>query len=217
MNIDPLLNKSEYIVCLMIMNMFMADFNKDKLEIIIRPALITKNPLTTQTINSHLKLIIENLVGRKIICDRDKKPSVVLFEKIDKTKNGYEIKISPTVRQLLMTEKTFTFLYFDVIQKLKTYKSIKFYCLMKIWGNRGEFYCYLKWLKWYLNIQDLNNKRLFKLYLNKFVIELNEQNVLIKMVKHKDPNDKRLVQKLSFDVFDNSGDNENGNPVETDK
>ena len=37
------------------------------------------------------------------------------------------------------------------------------------------------------------------------------------MVKHKDPNDKRLDQKLSFDVFDHSGGNENGNIVETDK
>lgn len=210
MNIDPLLNKSEYLVSLIIINIFMADFNKDKLEIIVKSSSITKNPITTQTIKIHTKQIIEHLVGRKIICDSNKNPTVVLFEKIEKIQSGYKIKISPMVRQLLNPGRSFTFIYFDVLDKLKTYKCIKFYCFMKIWGNIGKFDCYLKWLKWYLNIQDLDTCQLFKLHLNKFLIELKEQEVLIKMIKHKDPTDKRIIQKLTFDVFDHSGDkNEN--------
>jgi hypothetical protein len=202
MNIDPSLNKNEYLVCLLFINVFMADFNRDKLEITIRPTAITKNEIATQTIKYHSNIIIGNLAGRKIICDSNKSPTVVLFETIEKTKAGYEIKISPTVREIFETGGSFSLIYLDILNKLKTYKCIKFYCLMKIWGD--EFDCYIKWLRWYLNIQYLDTAQFFKLYINKFIKELKQMEILIKMAKHKDDKDNRLIQKLTFDVFDSS-------------
>jgi hypothetical protein len=73
---------------------------------------------------------------------------------------------------------------------------------MKIWGD--EFDCYIKWLRWYLNIQYLDTAQFFKLYINKFIKELKQMEILIKMAKHKDDKDNRLIQKLTFDVFDSS-------------
>jgi len=200
--LDPQINKSEFILSLMIINLFMLSFNNRRTVIKVRADHIHNNDLNTSTINKHLKQLILNLVGRKLICINEKSPTVVLFEKIERTNDHYEIEINSMVRKIIKSENDFTIIEIQQINQLKKYQMIRFYCLIKMWANNKYYICYIQWLKWYLNTQDIETKNLLNLYITDYLEKLKQLKIIVKMTKHKKETDKREITKLIFDIFD---------------
>jgi hypothetical protein len=142
------------------------------------------------------------LVGRKLICINEKSPTVVLFEKIERTNDHYEIEINSMVRKIIKSENDFTIIEIQQINQLKKYQMIRFYCLIKMWANNKYYICYIQWLKWYLNTQDIETKNLLNLYITDYLEKLKQLKIIVKMTKHKKETDKREITKLIFDIFD---------------
>lgn len=202
MMLDPQLNKNEFILCLLLINPFMTQYNRYSNIIKIRAGYIHGNNLNTTTIKQHTKSLLNSLVGKNIICSDEKTPDNVLFEKIERDEKNYTITINKKIRSMLKFECDFTIVDVNHINQLKSYQLIKFYCLIKMWANNKYYICYIKWLKWYLNIQDIETKVLINMYINKFVVALKNLNINIKTSKHKMETDHRTLEKIVFDIFD---------------
>lgn len=198
MNIDPQLNKNEFLVCLILVDKFMFNFNKK--TIVLMSGEITKHEIATNTINRNTSEIISNLSGKKVLYDHSKKLSIVVFEKIEKIGLEYHVTINDDIRKMFNTKNGFCFIYFDIINKLNKYKAIKFYCLMRMWHNKVDVY--LTWLRWYLSIENIDTPHIFKLYINDYIKQLITVGMLIKVVKHNDHDDRRRIKKLTFEIFD---------------
>lgn len=198
MNIDPQLNKNEFLVCLILVDKFMFNFNKK--TIVLMSGEITKHEIATNIINHKAKEIMSNLSGKKVLYDHSKKLSIVVFEKIEKIGLEYHVTINDDIRKMFNTKNGFCFIYFDIINKLNKYKAIKFYCLMRVWHNKTDIY--LTWLRWYLSIENIDTPHIFKLYINDYIKQLMSFGLLIKVVKHADCDDRRKIKKLTFEIFD---------------
>lgn len=198
MNIDPQLNKNEFLVCLILVDRFMFDFNKK--TIVLMSGEITKHEIATNTISRNTNEIMSALSGRKALYDRAKKSMSVIFEKIEKIGLEYHVTISEDIRKIFNNKNGFCFIYFDIINKLNKYKAIKFYCLMRVWHNKVNVY--LTWLRWYLSIENIDTSHIFKLYINDYIKQLMSFGLLIKVVKHADCDDRRKIKKLTFEIFD---------------
>ena len=99
MNINPEIGKNEYITSLLIINAFMADFNKQKLTLVISRNYIMKNKLTTETMKYHGKSIINELQQSATVYIEDEQ--IQLFEKILQHEDSYTVTIGEKIRQIL--------------------------------------------------------------------------------------------------------------------
>lgn len=200
MNINPEIGKNEYITSLLIINAFMADFNKEKMKLEISRNYIMKNKLATETIRYHGKEIINGLSEQVSLFNGDEQ--IPLFEKIVQSDNSYTVTINEKIREILNPDHSFVIYFVEQLRDIKKYKCLKFYCLLKIWMDYHEYVCHLKWLRWYLNAINVRNCDFLQI-ITGFVQELKRADILIKVVKIKDNHDKRKITKLTFNVFNN--------------
>lgn len=200
MNINPEIGKNEYITSLLIINAFMADFNKQKLTLVISRNYIMKNKLTTETMKYRGKQIINELQQSATVYIEDEQ--IPLFEKILQHEDSYTITIGEKIRQILNPDHSFVIYFLEQLRDIKKYKCMKFYCLLKIWMDYHEYVCHLKWLRWYLNAVNIRNCD-FTQIITEFVQELKQSDISIKVVKLKDSGDKRKITKFTFNVFNN--------------
>lgn len=200
MNINPEIGKNEYITSLLIINAFMADFNKQKLTLTISRNYIMKNKLTTETMKYHGKSIINELQQSATVYIEDEQ--IQLFEKILQHEDSYTVTIGEKIRQILNPDHSFVIYFLEQLRDIKKYKCLKFYCLLKIWMDYHKYVCHLKWLRWYLNAVNIRNCD-FTQIITEFIQELKQSDISIKVVKLKDSCDKRKITKFTFNVFNN--------------
>lgn len=205
MSLSPELNKHEFLMTLILVNGCCQKFYKGQTEIYLAETYIKNNILLTDSLKFRMSKTMNNLVGQKLICDEEKSPTVVLFENIDKKNKQYLIKINPTVRTIFDCSNNYTILDCEIMTKLKTINSLKFYCLMKRWAVYGNYHCYIGWLKWYLNVKHTKTKYLFRDYIDQLITVLDKYSIKIKMVKCRENlQDKKIINKLIFNTFDTS-------------
>lgn len=200
MSLIPELNKHEFLMTLILINGCCQKFYNET-EFYLAETYVTQNLLFNNSLKHEMSKTINNLVGQKLLCDDEKNPTVVLFEKIEKKNKQFFIKINPMVRQIFNCSNNYTLLDCEIMRCFKTINCLKFYCLMKRWANYGNYNCYIKWIKWYLNVQHTKTKILFGDYLNQLIEQFKKFNINVKITKCREG---KTINKLTFNIFDTS-------------
>lgn len=203
MSLTPELNKHEFLMTLILVNGCCHKFYENKTDIYLAESFILKNILMTESLKHYIKKTLETLVGQKLICNDERKPEFVLFEHIQKIDERYYIKLNKELVDLINKWNNYTLLDGGLMSQLKTINLLKFYCLMKRWGGYGNYHCYVEWLKWYLNVKNMETKRFFYQYLARMVNTLDGFNFQVKITKcHESVKDKKLINKIVLNIFD---------------
>lgn len=203
MSLNPELNKHEFIMTLILVNGCCHKFYENQTDIYLANTFITENILMTDSIKHYMKKTLDSLNGRKLICDNNKNPAGILFNDIGKLKGRYLIKLNPLFVEIINQQNNYTILNGKLMSKLNMVNLLKMYCLMKRWATIPNYYCYIEWLKWYLNVKHMETKIFFNKYIKPMIKIFNTHEFKIKMTKCKeDERDKKRINKIVFNVFD---------------
>lgn len=204
MSLTPELNKHEFLMTLILVNGCCHKFYENKTDIYLAETFITKNILMSDSLKHYIKKTTNSLIGRKIICDNNKQAKFVLFEEIEKLKDGrYFVRLHKDSFWLLNNRNDYTLFDGNLMKRLNTIDLLKFYCLMKRWADYGNYHCYVEWLKWYLNVKNMETYIFLHKYILKITKYLNKHNFKLQITKcNEDEKDRKRVTKLIINVFD---------------
>lgn len=192
--ISPKLNKSELLLSIILM-----DICKEP-ECKIGKAVLYKHPLMTSTIFDHLKPIIKDIVGKKIICDKyyDKaEEKYVLFEEISRDGLVYNIKFNTETFEMLK-KGTIQFIDSTFLACFNPLSELRFVLWLKTWkiGERQKEIA-IPLLKTYLN-KAISTTELINVYITPIVSKFMKMGVMLGYEKIYDENDKRYISSLVF-------------------
>jgi len=191
--ISPKLNKSELLLSIILM-----DICKEP-ECKIGKAMLYKHPLTTSTIFDHLKTIIKDVVGKKIICDKyyDKaEEKYVLFEEISRDGLVYNIKFNKETFEMLK-KGTIEDVDAGLLNLFNPLSELRFVLWLKTWGNDIRKQIDIPLLKTYLN-KPISTKELINVYITPIVSKFMKMGIMLNYEKIYDENDKRYISSLVF-------------------
>lgn len=193
--ISPKLNKSE-----LLLSIILLDICKEP-ECKIGKAMLYKHPLITSTIFDHLKPIIKDVVGKKMICDKyyDKaEEKYVLFEEINRDGLVYNIKFNKEIFKMLK-KGAIEDVDAEFLNLFNPLSELRFVLWLKTWGNDIRKQIDIPLLKTYLN-KAISTKELINVYITPIVSKFMKMGIMLDYEKIYDENDKRYISSLVFKI-----------------
>lgn len=193
-SISPKLNKNELFLSLILFDLCNSS------ECLIGKMSVYKYKNASTTIRRCITHIKDSLVGKNIICDKKMAEKFVLFEEIKRDGCNFHVKLNKSLFYWLKMKTNKILIDDRLINKFNGLHPLKmlllFFGFSCFDGKKHEFS--VRFLKKYLNVENMNTGSFLRQYINKFVCDINEEGYKITIEKVYHKHDARFLKSIRF-------------------